>query len=531
MARGEEIPMKVPLTPLRCLHRAIDLYGHKEGVVCSGKRFTYAEFGMRCERLAFALARAGVRQDDRIGYLSFNTHQLLEGYFGAPQARAMLMPLNVRLTPAELCQILQHSEPRVLFYESGFAPLLDELRRAWPAMRTINLDSEYEDFLATGRPERADIFTYDEDSIAELFYTSGSTGTPKGVMLSHRTVYMHAMAVAAVFAHDDTAVELHTIPLFHANGWGRAHTSAMMGIKQVMLRRFDPAVVCRLIEEEKATSMSLVPTMANALLMFNDLSAYDLSSLKHISIGGAAASPVLIARMENAFHCQALSGYGLTETSPVASFARPKSTVTYADEDDRHRHQAMAGWPLPGTGIRVVDADMRDVPRDMSTIGEIVISGDNVMDGYFKDLAGTQAVMSGAWFHSGDMAVWDEEGWIQIVDRKKDIIISGGENISSIEVENALAAHPGVAEVAVVGAPDPVWGEIPVAFVVTRPDSPCTKEELSAFAATRLAKFKLPRRWEFRTEPLPKGGTGKVLKRELREPFWQGKDRRIGEAT
>src|SRR5579863_9658839 len=277
--------MKVPLTPLRCLHRAMDLYGRKEGVVCSGKRFTYAEFGQRCEKLASALTKAGVEQDDRVGYLSFNTHQLLEGYFGVPQARAMLMPLNVRLTPAELGQILRHAEARILFYETGFAPSLDELRRAWPGMRTINLDTEYEDFLNTGTPERADILSYDEDSIRELFYTSGSTGTPKGVMLSHRTIYMHAMAVAGVFSHDDNAVELHTIPLFHANGWGRAQTSTMMGIKQVMIRRFNPAAVCRLIQEERSTSMALVPTMAGALLMFNERSQYDLSSVKQINIG------------------------------------------------------------------------------------------------------------------------------------------------------------------------------------------------------------------------------------------------------
>jgi fatty-acyl-CoA synthase len=308
----------------------------------------------------------------------------------------------------------------------------------------------------------------------------------------------------------------------------------MMGIKQVMIRRFDPAAVCRLIQGEKATGMSIVPTMANALLAFDQRSNYDLSSLRQINIGGAAASPELIARMEAAYRCEVLAGYGLTETSPVATSARKKGTVVYADEQDRYRHQAMAGWPLAGTELRVVDSPMRgelkDVPRDMATIGEVVIRGDNVMDGYFKDPAGTSAVMSGAWFHSGDMAVWDEESYIQIVDRKKDIIISGGENISSIEVENALAAHPGVAEVAVVGAPDPVWGEIPVAFVVMKPASACTEEELSAFAAKRLAKFKLPKRWEFRTEPLPKGGTGKVMKRELRKPFWKGQDRQIGEA-
>jgi fatty-acyl-CoA synthase len=519
--------MKVPLTPIRCLHRAIDLYGRKEGVVCGENRFSYAAFGERCEKLASALTRAGVQPDDRVGYLGFNTHRLLEGYFGVPQARAMFMPLNIRLTPAELGQILRHSEARILFHENDFIPYIDPLRKAWPGMRTINLDIEYEDFLNTGTPGRADILSYDEDSIAELFYTSGSTGTPKGVMLSHRTIYMHAMAVAGVFNHDDNAVELHTIPLFHANGWGRAQTSTMMGIKQVMLRRFDPATVCRLIQDERSTSMALVPTMAGALLMFNERSQYDLSSMKQIFIGGAASSPELIARMEKAFHCEVLAGYGLTETSPVASCARGKGTVHYVDDEDRYRHQAMAGWPLPGSELRVVDAEMRDVPRDMISIGEIVIRGDNVMDGYFKDPEGTKAVMSGAWLHTGDMAVWDDENWVHIVDRKKDIIISGGENVSSIEVENALAAHPDIAEVAVVGAPDLVWGEIPVAFVVTKPGSAVTEEDLSAFAAKKLAKFKIPKKYEFLTEPLPKGGTGKILKRELREQFWQGKDRRV----
>src|SRR5580658_3664115 len=505
--------MKIPLTPLRCLHRGIDLYGSKPGVVCGANRFTYAAFGERCQRLASALQRSGVRPGDRVGFLSLNTHQLLEGYFGAPQAHAMVMPLNIRLTPAELGGILQHAEPRILFYENDFSSFIEPLRKAWPGMKTVNLDTEYEDFLATGTPGRADVLTYDEDSIAELFYTSGSTGTPKGVMLSHRTVYMHAMAVAGVFNHDDTWVELHTIPLFHANGWGRAQTATMMGLKQVMLRKFDPAAVCRLIQDEGATTMSVVPTMANALLMFPGLADFNLSTVKQIHIGGAAASPELIERMELAFHCEVLAGYGLTETSPVASSARKKGTVVYADENERYRHQAMAGWPLQGTELRVVDAEMHDVPRDMSTVGEVVIFGDNVMDGYYKDPKATRAVMSGGWFHSGDMAVWDNDGYIRIVDRLKDMIISGGENISSIEVENALAAHPSVAEVAVVSAPDPMWGEIPVAFVVTKPGEVCSDTDLHDFAAQRLAKFKLPKRYVFPAEPLPKGGTGKILKR------------------
>jgi fatty-acyl-CoA synthase len=519
--------MRVPLTPLRCLHRAIDLYGHKEAIVCGDKRFTYGQFGERCEKLASALVRAGAKPDDRIAFLSFNTHRLLEGYYGAPQARAMVMPLNVRLTPMELSNILRHAEASFLFYENDFAPLVAHLVQACPAMRTINLDTEYEDFIETGTAERADIYTYDENKIAELFYTSGSTGTPKGVMLSHRTVYMHAMAVAGVFNNDDSAIELHTIPLFHANGWGRPQTATMNGLGQVMVRRFDPPHVCKLIEQEKATAMSLVPTMAAALLNVLDLDKYDFSSMKLIFIGGAAASEHLLEKLENAFQCEALAGYGLTETCPVATSARKKSTVKYSSTGDRYKYQAMAGWPLPGTQVRVVDADMHDVPRDMASVGEVVISGDNVMDGYYREPEVTASVMSGHWFHTGDMAVWDLENYIHIVDRKKDIIISGGENISSIEVENTLAAHPCVLEAAVVGAPDPVWGEIPIAFIVLRPGQTCTEKELSDFALQRIAKFKLPRKYEFLNEPLPKGGTGKVLKRELREKFWTGKDRRI----
>jgi len=519
--------MKIPLTPLRCLRRATDLFGAKQAIVCGDKRFTYAEFGERCERLASALEKDGVRPGDRVGFLSYNTHRLLEGYYGAPLARAIAMPLNVRLTAAELGAILRHSEARTLLYESEFAPLVAQLLHTWPHMRTINLDTEYEDFIAQGTPQRADLLTWDEDSIAELFYTSGSTGTPKGVMLSHRTVYMHAMAVAGTFSRSDDGVELHTIPLFHANGWGRPQTATLMGQKQVMVRRFDPAAVCRLIQEEGATSMSLVPTMASALLNFLDVGKYDYSSLGEIMIGGAASTPELIAHMEQTFRCVVNAGYGLTETCPVASNARRKGTVIYADEHDRLRRHAMAGWPIPGTEIRVVDANMVDVMRDMSTVGEVVISGDNVMDGYFREPEATAAVMSGPWFHSGDMAVWDDEGYIQIVDRKKDIIISGGENISSIEVEKAIAAHAGVLEVAVVSAPDPTWGEIPVAFVCCKPDAGIAEAELREFLASRLAKFKTPRQFRFMTEPLPKGGTGKILKRELREQFWEGKEKRV----
>jgi len=322
-------------------------------------------------------------------------------------------------------------------------------------------------------------------------------------------------------------VDLHTIPLFHANGWGKPQSSTMMGVKQIMVRRFEPTGVFKLIQEHRATDMSLVPTMANALLNCPELGQYDLSSMQEIFIGGAAASVELIGRMEQAFGCRVTCGYGLTETCPVATTARPKDTIRFANDADRLHHQSMAGWPIPGCEVRVVDLHMQDVARDMEAIGEVVVRGDNVMDGYFREPDATRAVMSGGWLHTGDMAVWDRESRIQIVDRKKDIIISGGENISSIEVEKAIFAHPAVMECAVVAAPDPKWGEVPVAIVVCKPEQPLTAEQLMAFLGERLGKFKLPRVIEFAEGPLPKTGTGKILKRELRETFWGGKARRV----
>ena len=521
--------MQVPLTPIRCLYRALDLYPHKTGVVSGAFRFTYAQFAERCERLGAGLRSVGVEPGDRVAYISFNTHALLEGYYGPLLAGAIVMPLNVRLTPFELTAILNHAEPRVVLYESDFAAMVEQLRAACPAAgRWIEIGPGYEELLSRDRLARPGIFAQDENAIGELFYTSGSTGTPKGVMLSHRTLYLHALAVVASFVRSDEQVELHTIPLFHANGWGRAHSSTMCGLKQVMVRRFDPPQVFRLIQEEKATGMSLVPTMANALLQCREREEYDLSSLREINLGGAASSPELIGKLERAFPgCVCQAGYGLTESGPVATSAHKKSTVQYADEGDRLRHLAMAGWPLVGCDIRVVDLHMTDVPRDMESVGEVIIRGDLIMDGYYKEPKATADAICDGWLRTGDMAVWDEENYIHIVDRKKDIIISGGENISSIEVERAVAAHPAVLECAVVSSPDPQWGEVPAVFVTVKPGMRLETAELCAFLEGRLARFKMPRRFEFREEPLPKTGTGKIVKRQLRETLWLGKERRV----
>ncbi|MEZ5400318.1 MAG: long-chain-fatty-acid--CoA ligase [Bryobacteraceae bacterium] len=527
--------MFIPLTPLRCLHRAMDLFGDKTGVICGGTSFTYRQFGERCQKLAAGLSATGIGPGDRVAYLSFNNHQLLEGYYGVIQAGAVVMPLNVRLSAGELVNILNHSGARMLVFETDFLPHAEQIKANCPGVEHLvsiggpaslaTLD--YEDIVARGAPRRADIMAVDENAVAELFYTSGSTGTPKGVTLSHRTLYLHALDLVSIYDNPSTIVDLHTIPLFHANGWGKPQVSTMLGVTQVMVRRFEPAGVFQLIAAHRATHMSLVPTMANALINAPDLAAADLSSLRQVTIGGAASSPELVERVESALGCECLSGYGLTETSPVLTTSRHKGTFDYADDAARRRFQSMAGWPIPGVEVRVVDYDMNDVPRDMTAIGEVVARGDQVMDGYYRESEQTAAVMTGAWFHTGDMAVWNDEGYIHIVDRKKEIIISGGENISSLEVEKAIFAHPAVFECAVVAAPDDKWGEVPAAIVVLKPDQELSESALIAFLQQRLGKYKIPRTIRFQSDTLPKTGTGKIRKMVLKEQFWAGKTKRV----
>jgi acyl-CoA synthetase (AMP-forming)/AMP-acid ligase II len=524
--------MNIPLTPIRFLRYASQQYPAKTAVICGDQRYTYSQFADRAARLAGALQTLGVKPGDRVAYLSGNCHRLLEAYYGVLEGGAVLLPLNIRLAPMELAYILNDSEASIVLFEEQFLPLVESFRKELKSVRSfVMLDARpadqtwigrqnYEELLAQATPTHRDVMQVDENSLAELFYTSGTSANPKGVMLTHRNIYLHALNVGLTFATGADSIELHTIPLFHANGWGVAHSLTFVGGTHVMIRKFDPPEVFRLIQQEHAQACSLVPTMATALVNCPDRTKYDLSSLTRITLGGAAASPTLVREVEEKMGCPCFSGYGLTETSPVLTTAQMKKGVVWENEQ-RYEGQASTGYAIPGVEIRVVDPAGNDLPRDGQSIGEIIARSDGVMDGYWKQPEATAQVMRGGWFHTGDMATMDANGYVLIVDRKKDIIVSGGENISSLEVEKAILAHPAVYEVAVIPVPDERWGEIPKALVTLKPGATATGEELLEFCRGRLAHYKCPRSVEF-IDALPKTGTGKILKKELRKKYWSG---------
>jgi len=528
--------MNIPLTPIRFLRYVREQFPSKIGVVCGPERFTYAQFADRSARLAGALVAAGARQGDRIAFLSTNCHRLLEAYYGVLEAGCILLPLNIRLAAQELEFVLNDAKAKFLFLEQHLLPLVEEFRTAVPSVESfLLLDSQpqvswlntenYEGLLAASAPFQCDIAQIDEDSLAELFYTSGTSDTPKGVMLSHRNVYLHALSVIVagqtpkmMAGHTSSeTVMLHTIPLFHANGWGAAHSITLVGGTHVMIHHFSPAEVFRLVERERVWCCALVPTMANALAHSPERTKYDLSSLRLITMGGAASSPTLVKEVEEKLGCTCISGYGLTETSPAIAFSPKKDGLSWEGER-RYAGQAMTGFAIPGVELRVVDGSENDVPNDGTTIGEVVARGDAVMKGYWGRPDATEGVMKGNWFHTGDVATIDENSYILIVDRKKDIIVSGGENISSLEVEKVLAAHPSVFEVMVIPVPDEKWGEVPKALVVLKPGSQANEAELVKFCRSRLSHYKCPHSVEF-LDSLPKTGVGKLSKRAMREKY------------
>jgi fatty-acyl-CoA synthase len=523
--------MNIPLTPLRFLRYAEQQFPRRTAVVCNEERFTYVQFADRVSRLAGALRQHGIQPGDRVAFLSTNCHRLLEAYYGVLEAGAVLLPLNFRLASSELGYVLNDAGAAILFVEKQFLSVVESFRKDIPTVKTFcQLDGapeapwlaphSYEALLGAAAPYRADISSIDENAVAELFYTSGTSATPKGVMLTHRNIYLHALHVCLGFQIEKGNTELHTLPLFHANGWGVAHFLTLLGGKHVMSQRFDPKEVFRLIEKERVQSCSLVPIMATALVNCPERRNYDLSSLRRIVIGGAASSPTLIREVEQKLGCECYSGYGLTETSPALSLSPMKPELGWEGEQ-RYAGQAMTGYAIPGVEMRVVDLNDDDVPHDGQAMGEIIVRGDGVMEGYWGQPDASADALRGGWFHTGDMATLNEDGYLLVVDRKKDIIVSGGENISSLELEKAILAHPAVLEAAVIPVPDEKWGEVPKALVVLKPDAAATESELIEFCRSRLAHYKCPRSFEF-VASLPKTATGKVLKKHLRKQYWQG---------
>jgi fatty-acyl-CoA synthase len=524
--------MQVPMLPVRFLRRAAQIYANKPAIVCSGESYTYGVYRDRVNQLSHALERLGVRQGDRVAYLALNCHRLLEGYYGVPQIGAILLCLNIRLGKEEVAFILNDAQPRVLVLSHMMVPVWEAIADRCPSVEHVLLMEGpladhnwpgYDEAIAgepTTPPAEPKI---DENDVAELFYTSGTTGgEPKGVMLTYRNLYAHALqAILGLDLSDGTVQVVGTVPLFHVNAWGSPHYLVALGATQVVVPRFDPQMFCEAVQRYHATNALLVPTMLNALLNFPRLGEYDLSSLVRIMLGGAATPYSLIEQGREALKCECLVGYGLSETSPILTVATLKSTLKELPAEEKDRIQAMTGLPLIGIELEILDDEGNPVAHDGQSRGEICVRGDSVMKGYWNRPRETTAAFEGGWFHTGDVAVIDSEGYVNIVDRKKDIIISGGENISSAAIEDAIYRHPAVLEAAAIGVPDPRWGETPKAIVVLKPGQSLTEEELIQFLRQYLAGFEVPRSVDF-VDELPKTGTGKVIKHELRKRYWQG---------
>ncbi len=497
--------MELPLTPLDFLARARRIFASRVGVIEGDDTWTYDQFAQRCDRQAFVLRdELGVEPGQVVAWLCGNTHELLEAYYGTLLAGAVLLPLNIRLSPPELRFCLDDSDAAALLRHP------DQVDPDHP-VRQVVLGDGYERLLQAAPPRPFASPEVDERAPAELFYTSGSTGSPKGALLTHRGLYLHAVHSALTNGIGGRDVVLHLIPLFHVNGWGTPHYLTGLGGQHVMLPRFEPGEVLRLIEAHRVTRLFAVPTMVRALLDHADLEQRDLSSIVQVSIGGAAAGAAMLAEVEDRIGCECICGYGMTESGPTLTRSLDKP----GDPPSRAR-RATTGLPILGVDVRVLDDLGHEVPWDGTTTGEICARSNHVMAGYLGAPEATAEVLAGGWLHTGDIATVDPDGYLTIVDRKKDLIVSGGENIASVEVEHALGSHPAVLEAAVVGVADERWGEVPRAFVALRPGAQATEDELIEWVQGRLARFKTPKQVVFLPE-LPKGGTGKIQKALLRE--------------
>jgi fatty-acyl-CoA synthase len=508
------------LTPVTFLERSGAVHAERLAVIEDGLRFTYREWRDRSRRLAAALRRAGLARGDRVAFLALNSEPLLLAHFAVPQAGGVLVAINTRLNADEVGYILGHSESRWVFYSPELAPLLEG---APAACTQVRLGPAFEQLLRQGDSQPLDSWLEDEYELIAIDYTSGTTGRPKGVMYHHRGAHLNGLALVVENRLGVDSVMLWTLPMFHCNGWSHAWALAAAGAASVCIPRVDPPQVWRLLAEQGITHFNAAPTVL--IMLANDPAATRLERRIRVCTGGAPPSPTLIARMEE-LNIELQHLYGLTESyGPFTLNVEPPG-LEQLGGDEQARYKARQGFAHIAAGRqRVVDDEMRDVAPDGATMGEAVLQGNVVMKGYFRQPEATEESFRGGWFHTGDVGVIHPDGQLELRDRKKDIIISGGENISTIEVEQAVAGHPAVMECAVIAVPDEKWGEVPKAFVVLKPGMVATEAEIIEHCRSVLAHFKAPKQVEF--GELPKTSTGKIQKYVLREREWAAMERRI----
>ena len=516
------------LNPVDFLYRAAYLYPDNVAVVHGKRRYSYRELAERSWRLANALRSAGLAKGDRVAALLFNSPAMLEAHFGVPAAGGILVAVNNRLSGAEVGYILQHSGARYLLLDAALAAVAEPLDLA--GVTVIRCDDTggpgdpYEEFLAGASPTRPASWLEHEEETISINYTSGTTGRPKGVQYTYRGAYLNALSEVIVAGMGADSAYLWTLPMFHCNGWCFPWAVTAVAARHVTMRAVDPGLIWELIEGEGVTHYNGAPTVQ--LMVLNHPRAHRLERPVTAMVAAAPPSPTLLARMSE-LNFRVVHVYGLTETYGPITVCPEQEAWRELPVDQRARYLARQGQAYPSSDlVRVVDAEMNDVPQDAATMGEVVMRGNNVMSGYFDDETATGKAFAGGWFHSGDLAVWHPDGNIELRDRGKDIIISGGENISSIEVEQAIAAHPAVLECAVIGIPHPHWGERPKAFVTLSEGAEADPEEIIAFCRERLAHYKCPDSIEF--GPLPKTSTGKTQKFVLRQREWADQDTQVG---
>jgi fatty-acyl-CoA synthase len=520
--------MQVPMSPVRILRRAVKLYPHKTAIVDGDLRFSYLELQDRVNRVTHALTKLGISRQGRVAILDYNTHRYMEMYYGMAQSSRALLPLNTRLSVEEYAYILNDAAAECLIFHADYKPVIEKVLQAAKTVKTYVIcdgqadrnwiSHDYETMLSGASNEPVHHEPPDENDMLNLYYTSGTTGRPKGVVLTHRNIYANALTTIISFKLDDTTVWYHIAPLFHLADAFFAWSVTFQGGKHVMQRQFNPKAVLQTIQKECITSCMMVPTMINFILNEPDLDNYDLASLQWIMVGGAPMSPANAQRMMERLGCRYISGYGLTETCPLLTVGNIKDTLTGESDDVKMKYLTRTGLEVVGVDLRVVDVNGVDVPWDGKTVGEIIARGDNVMKQYWNLPDETENAIRDGYFHTGDLANVDSEGYILIVDRAKDIIISGGENVASVEIENVVYSHTDVLECAVIAYPDEKWGEVPKLLVVLKPGKRLDATQIVQYCKERLAAFKVPKHVEFVVE-LPKTGSGKILKGELRKVF------------